>query len=172
MQQAAAFNFLTEQLDEITLDQTPFVMSFLVPGVGKINPDLRQRGIGNFVFQHFHRIVLVEAGIFQLIVGKVIQQTANTGSVHFHADKVAFWLVQGSEMHLFAVAETDFEYLLGRTGKNRVEIFRLAGIFNPVLRPVIGKGTFLRERDLPPMLPAPLPAAEIAMVLAMDTVSL
>ena len=48
-------------------------VALLVPGIREIDADLVERTVGDFVFEHFHCIVVIEARVLRVIAGERIQ---------------------------------------------------------------------------------------------------
>ncbi|MNI94050.1 hypothetical protein D3C73_1520910 [compost metagenome] len=93
MQTAAGAQLAHQQLGKARLDQATLVVALLVPRVGEIDAHFVQCAIGDFLFQHFHRVVVVQAHVVGVIVGQRVQQAADAGRVHFQADVIAAGVV-------------------------------------------------------------------------------
>ena len=120
-------------------------MPLLVPGIGKVDAHLGQRGVGDITLQHLDRIVVVDAHVGRAVIRQRVEQAADAGAVHLDADEVALRLVARGKAQRLAVAEADFQHPLGGATERGIEIARRAGRLQPVARPVFGKGTLLRR---------------------------
>jgi hypothetical protein len=105
-----------QQRGERGIHQPPLVVALLVPGIGEVDADLVQRSIGDFVFQHFHRIVVVEPGVAGIVVASA-------------------WVALRGEAEGLAVAEADLEDALRLAPERGVEIARRACVIQPEARP-------------------------------------
>lgn len=110
MKGAAGVEFAGEQLNERRLDDAPFVVALLVPGVGEEELDAVEGAVGDVALQDDDRVFTHGAHVFDLALLQPVQQMADAGAVYFDAEVVAPGVVGGHLGQRFAVAETDLQH--------------------------------------------------------------
>ncbi len=106
---ATGFQTAGQQLNKGRLHQTTLVMAFLGPGIREVDMNASQRGRGDHVAHHFHRVMLNDADIADLVVINTLEQSANTGVEHFHTQEVVVGTSLGNLLGGFTHAKTDFQ---------------------------------------------------------------
>ncbi len=98
---------MPDQLQEGRINQPPFVMSLLVPGVGEENLYPIQTFMGNTLLQHELPILAIDADILQGRGGGLHEQVSQTRTMHFNANEVSLWVCLGLSDERVAHAETN-----------------------------------------------------------------
>src|SRR3546814_1186660 len=75
--------------------------------------DLVERAVGDLVFQHLDRIVVVEAHVVEAVLVQGIEQASDARRMDFDADVVALAIARGGKAQRFAVAEADLQHAFG-----------------------------------------------------------
>ncbi len=112
MQAAALAQLAYQQLRERRLDQAALVVPLLVPWIGEIDTHFVQRTVGDLVFQHFHRIVVIQAHMGAAVFLQRVEQAAYAGGMHLDADVIAAWVLLRGKAQRSAIAEADFQHLV------------------------------------------------------------
>ena len=81
------------------------------------------------MFQHFHRIVVVDPHVARSVCGQCVQQAADAGCVHFDADMVALRIARGGLTQRLAIAEADLQNALGVAPERGIQLARRAASF-------------------------------------------
>jgi hypothetical protein len=109
MQVPARLKSRGEQSDKRCLNQTPFLLTFFGPRVGKENMDTGKRTRSQHVLHDIDCIVLDQAQVGQLAGGNFLKQIADTWRVHFNSQIVVLWGCGGNTRCGFAHPATDFK---------------------------------------------------------------
>ncbi|KAG0923129.1 hypothetical protein G6F32_014388 [Rhizopus arrhizus] len=136
-----------QQRHERGLQQAALVVALLVPRVREVDAHFIQRAVGDLVLQHFHRIVVVQAHVVGVVVGQRVQQPAHAGRMHLDADVITRRVVLGREAQRGAVAEADFQHLVGGATEGGIQIARLAVVVDAETRPAFVERTLLGGRE-------------------------
>ena len=88
MQHATGAQLGVHQRHPVRLHDAPFVVLFLVPGVGEIELQPVQGAVRDAQLEDVHGVVAVGAQVAQAALLDFQQQGADTGPVHLDADKV------------------------------------------------------------------------------------
>ena len=147
MQIATRRQAIGQLLDERRLDQTALVVARLVPWIGEKHVDAGQRIGWNHVREHFHGIVLQQAQIRQRLFADQLQQAADAGRVHFHADEILLRHGLGDMRRRRTHAKTDFQDDGRLAAKHLLEVHGLLGKRQQELRPQGLKRARLRNRQ-------------------------
>ena len=85
---AVRFQFFSNELDEIRIDDTAFVVLFFMPGVRKKQLKLADWFVGDLVVKYLDGIMAYDFNVFDTLRVCIMYQVANTRSVYFDADEV------------------------------------------------------------------------------------
>ncbi len=161
MQAAALAQLAHQQLRECRLDQAALVVPLLVPWIGEIDTHFVQRAVGDFVFQHFHRVVVIQAHMGAAVFVQRVEQAAHARSMHLDADVIAAWVLPRGKAQRGAITEADLQHLVRIASEGGSQIARRTGVVQPEPRPQVVEGALLRggETALAQHEAAHLPAA-------------
>ncbi|KAG0937366.1 hypothetical protein G6F31_015606 [Rhizopus arrhizus] len=147
VQAATRAQLAHQQVGERRLQQAALVVALLVPRVREVDAHFIQRAVGDLVLQHFHRIVVVQAHVGGVVVGQRVQQPAHAGRMHLDADVITRRVVLGRAAQRGAVAEADFQHLVGGATEGGIQIARLAVVVDAETRPAFVERTLLGGRE-------------------------
>ena len=88
-------------------------MLLLRPGIGEINLDPRQAGIGNAVVEHVEGVGQVDAQVGEPQCGRAMGQTAGARRMYLDADEIDTWVGGGHRQQGIAHAKADFQHHRG-----------------------------------------------------------
>jgi len=125
------------------------VVPGFVPGVWKVNVYAVQAGLGQHVVEHFDRVVLQDADVFNAAFAAVLEQRTHTGFVDFAAQKIVGWPGQGNFGSSPTHAKADFQNQRGRAAKGAVHVQRGRGVTQQEARPVLLKRPLLTRPSAP-----------------------
>lgn len=104
------------------LNQAPFVVPFLWPGIGEIDIKCSQRVIRDVRIEDIQRIAFDDANIFQLHLFAPGNKVADARDVDIDGEKIFLRMICGDLCCCFTHAEANFENNRGSAAENFFEI--------------------------------------------------
>lgn len=127
-------DFLSQQIDKISLHDATLVVPFFWPWIGKKKVYAPQRSVRNLISHYLHGIVTYDPDIRQFPVFEFDQASADAGFVDFDANEIRIGIVCRHFGQQISVSETDFQDVGCPSAKNRVEIDRQLIVIQAVHR--------------------------------------
>ena len=121
-QYAAVFEYECQQVCKCRLDQASFVMSRLVPRIGKENVYGINAGRNKLVREYFHGIMAASAHIADAMLLNLQQQMPGPGAMYFNAEAIHSRVGLRIRTQSFTCAETDLDHAWGMATEYLIQI--------------------------------------------------
>jgi hypothetical protein len=119
------------------------MVTFLGPGVRKVQIDPVERALRYLLLKNFNRVMGNESKILDSSLAGSDETMANTRLMNFYADKIPLRAFLGLLYERVTVAKTDFERSLGVTAEELCEIEPGIRILKTIVRPQFLECPFL-----------------------------
>ncbi len=125
------------------------MVTLFVPGVGEEDLDGIERGGGNAVAQHFHRVMTVHTDVSHTALGHAVQHFPHAGAMHLNADEIRRGRCRSHLDKGLPHTEADFQHPRRVATKRLLVIERTITVQQAEARPVSVPGALLAGGKTP-----------------------